>query len=432
MPMLKICGIALPSLSFFFLRIALVLCVSGLMVHSCLWWLAPQHRWGRAFCVVPLLVGATSTAIAALLMARRTGCQILGKRGDGSISLWSYLVFLPYHLHVRRYLADPKTGADGEQLTHVFGGLHVSGWTWTRKHPTLVRWAGVLDLTCELPRSQSLHIAPAAGSSKSNYLNLPLWDCNAPDPGMIRVGVDFLLEARGHGPVLVHCMNGRGRSVCVLVAALMALHRRISVTSEGEQLFRHGLSQSDAKGVKQRQEILPDLSTVAKCANFVRTKRTCAQLNGAMMRHIQECAERLSLVTLYHSIAVQGRTTLEKLNSIEGSKPPTGCTTDERKSVSFWTHDSTAYELEEQLAGKTARIKAEAMLSRRVRQAARIEGVKDCGQKKEAATQELGSEELKLATSRVLSSWPLSRDKKRVSQHLALCRDNSAGPFSVM
>eukprot|EP00808_Paulinella_micropora_P025273 g48662.t1 len=37
--------------------------------------------------------------------------------------------------------------------------------------------------------------------------------------------------------------------------------------------------------------------------------------------------------------------------------------------------------------------------------------------KKEAATQELGSE---------VSSWPLSRDEKRVPQHLTLCRVNSA------
>eukprot|EP00808_Paulinella_micropora_P024835 g66136.t1 len=49
-------------------------------------------------------------------------------------------------------------------------------------------------------------------------------------------------------------------------------------------------------------------------------------------------------------------------------------------------------------------------------------------EKKDAATLELGLEELTLTTKRILSNWPLSRDEKRVPQHLTLCRVDSAGP----
>eukprot|EP00762_Andalucia_godoyi_P004462 ANDGO_08251.mRNA.1 Uncharacterized protein YnbD len=157
--------------------------------------------------------GGASTLLVAYLMRLRKYSGIVGKDfRTGHMSFWSYPAFWSLMLISRIHLiANQLSGKPDDDATEIFSGWYVGGW---RSCKVPLNWGGVVDLTCELP--EYVEIAP------HKYLCIPTWDGTPPCPTDIERAVLFAAEKRKDGPVLIHCAYGRGRSVTVLCACLVA------------------------------------------------------------------------------------------------------------------------------------------------------------------------------------------------------------------
>jgi len=139
----------------------------------------------------------------------------MGKRPDGSLPPWAYVVWWPYllglslKLHLK--ISQPR---EEPLMDEVQGGLWVSGWPRSAAVlPAGKAGVAVIDVTCELPRRHA--VGP--------YLNLPAWDTDCASVSDIQRGVEFALEAMAAGhAVVVHCAHGHGRSAQVAAAVLLA------------------------------------------------------------------------------------------------------------------------------------------------------------------------------------------------------------------
>ena len=80
----------------------------------------------------------------------------------------------------------------------------------------------VLDLTCELVDSARLR-------KRTTYLCLPTLDGTPPSQDHLEAGVAFVEAHRTRHAVYVHCAVGRGRSVTLLAAWMLATGRAESV-----------------------------------------------------------------------------------------------------------------------------------------------------------------------------------------------------------
>lgn len=176
--------------------------VTVAMAEGAVAWWAPIGllRYPIAWCAV---------ATAACGIAMTLGVvSLLGKRRDGSMPLWSPLIWWPWHLATRVSAAAGRLR--GEPYTEVAPGWYIGGWPET---PELFDdWPAVVDTTCELPRRVPDDVP---------YLNLPTWDGTAPTQDAIAQGAAWATKQREAGPVLVHCTHGHSRSATVLAAALL-------------------------------------------------------------------------------------------------------------------------------------------------------------------------------------------------------------------
>lgn len=168
---------------------------------------APVPMWiALPFVYVGLVTGAAGLAT----WQGWTG--MLGKGADGRLPWWS-VVFLSWHVLVRGVARLTATRPTFSQVTET---LWVGGWPRSGEHTT---WPAVIDVTCELPRQ----------SPEEDYLCLPVWDRSAPSLEQLEAAVVFHRRHAAAGrPVLVHCAQGRGRSVTVAAAILVAEGRSLA------------------------------------------------------------------------------------------------------------------------------------------------------------------------------------------------------------
>ncbi len=155
---------------------------------------------------IVLWVAGCTGAVAAAMAIGWPG--LLGKRPDGSIPWWSYVVFWPWHGLVRVVAAANR--ANEPPRHEVAPGWWLGGWPSTAA--SFTQWPAVLDLTNELPRT-----APPG----TPYLNVPAWDGTVVPPDRIEAAAAWAVAQRARGPVLVHCAAGHSRSAVALAAAFV-------------------------------------------------------------------------------------------------------------------------------------------------------------------------------------------------------------------
>jgi hypothetical protein len=157
--------------------------------------------------LVPLLWLGLSFCVLGLAYLLRKP-SFLGKRHDGSISWWSWLVFLPFHVflhsvwHLTRLFArEHPTDAISERL--VVGRRLLS-----REVPSGIEL--VVDLTSEFPEPVGVHRG-------REYRWFPLLDASVPDVRVLREFIAALPDVATY----VHCAQGHGRTGLFSVALLV-------------------------------------------------------------------------------------------------------------------------------------------------------------------------------------------------------------------
>lgn len=145
--------------------------------------------------------GASTTWAGVAYAVNRPG--LLGKTHAPRLAaalLWPYLAF-------SRGVARAARKGGLVERVEVAPGLWVGAWP-SRGDCRLAH----LDLTAELPRR----------ANPARYRNIPMLDGAAPDPAAYHAAVEQVLAWRAEGlEVLVHCAYGHGRSVAVVVGALV-------------------------------------------------------------------------------------------------------------------------------------------------------------------------------------------------------------------
>ena len=204
--------------------------------------------------LLPLLRLGTATFLGystllngtiAILFKMKRGMSMLGKDlKEGSIPLWSYLLFSPFHVPTYAYTyvhtlmgrmkvhdsissssSKKKKKAPVPVASMVQPGLWVGG---CFAHRLNKQWAGIIDLTVEFPercRDKTLR-----------YLCLPTWDGVPCSPEQLELAANFAVEAKenwmklkeqgvvqGEANILIHCAHGRGRSTTVMCAAMVKM-----------------------------------------------------------------------------------------------------------------------------------------------------------------------------------------------------------------
>lgn len=172
--------------------------------------LRSSHREGQW--VEPLTLALTYGCVVhwiiAVLVFNKKWAWLIGKDlRRGTLPLWSWLVWWPFHFTNRFFARLARNCRGVEAATEIYPGFYVGGWY---SFTLGIEWAAVVDLCCELPEK----------CKSRKYLACPTWD------GCVKLNdlshaARFLAENAKHGPVLVHCAHGVGRSTTVMTAALV-------------------------------------------------------------------------------------------------------------------------------------------------------------------------------------------------------------------
>ena len=180
----------------------------------------------------------------AVLFKLEVGMGMIGKdKQKGTIPLWSYLLFAPFHIPTKLYthihtlkgthtVQNPGEPPKKEKVpvaSMVQPGWYVGG---CYAHQLNKEWTCVIDLTVEFPES--------CITTTKEYLSAPTWDGVPATPAQLEEAAIFAVNARkkhGGGDVLVHCAHGRGRSTTVMCACLV----KEGLFSNWQEAFEKGI-----------------------------------------------------------------------------------------------------------------------------------------------------------------------------------------------
>jgi len=202
---------------------------------------APSHAMSYRHLLT--LLGVTLVALGLVergwfLIAAWLGCgflilgaahgrgahRVFGKRADGHLPLWSWLVFFPLHIYtitvwhlIRLFSREPACGVVTEDLV-VGRRLLASEFD--------DEFDNYVDLTAEFSE-------PAAIRGSPSYRSFPILDGAAPRPEALRSAVAALRPGR----TFVHCAQGHGRTGLFALAVLLNSGAAGSV-EDGLQMLR--------------------------------------------------------------------------------------------------------------------------------------------------------------------------------------------------
>lgn len=138
----------------------------------------------------------------------RRSAQLFGKRSDGKLPLWSWIVFLPLHAlnlllwhSIRLLSSEPSQNTVTDRL--VVGRRLLA-------NEVEGSFDNYVDLTCEFPEPATIGKSPC-------YVLFPLLDGSAPSPEALQAVVASLRPGR----TFVHCAQGHGRTGLFALALLL-------------------------------------------------------------------------------------------------------------------------------------------------------------------------------------------------------------------
>lgn len=148
-----------------------------------------------------------------MLFYLRQGEGLLGKsRVTGCIPEWSYVAFWPFHLvnNFQILLTNKVLRRHIPVAQEILPNWWIGGVS--SNEAPIKQWEVIVDLTNEFPeRSKATGL----------YLNLPIWDGNAPTVAELEQGAIVMATGALKGPSLCHCAFGVGRSTTLMTASLI-------------------------------------------------------------------------------------------------------------------------------------------------------------------------------------------------------------------
>lgn len=149
---------------------------------------------------------------------------IYGKRPNGTLPVWSWMVFLPQLLltHLLWYISIYVVRDGGWQK--VSDDLIIGRRLLNHEMPEGV--ANYVDLTAEFSEPARARALPA-------YNNFRILDAGIPEVSALRQSIASLKP----GPTFVHCAQGRSRTALFAVALLL-INRKVATVDEGMALIR--------------------------------------------------------------------------------------------------------------------------------------------------------------------------------------------------
>ena len=141
----------------------------------------------------------------------RSSPACFGKRADGSIALFNYLLLLPY-IEFSRLVWFVVTALERDPPCHLLlPNVYIGRRLRARELPPDVKY--MADLTCEMPEPRDV-------VKLTRYRSFPILDDDVPSPALLSNLLDWLKGL--DGPVYIHCARGRGRTGLVAVALLLS------------------------------------------------------------------------------------------------------------------------------------------------------------------------------------------------------------------
>jgi hypothetical protein len=154
----------------------------------------------------------------------RAAHRVFGKRRDGTLPPWSWVLFLPlliyttavWHL-LRLFSREPSHAVVNKQV--VIGRRLLES-------ELVGEFENYVDLTAEF-------VEPAAMRRLTGYRSFPILDGSAPSPEALETALSSLRPGR----TFVHCAQGHGRTGMFALAILLR-SGAVRTIEEGEKMLR--------------------------------------------------------------------------------------------------------------------------------------------------------------------------------------------------
>ena len=185
--------------------------------------------------LLKLLFGWTAFSLIAVSSAYLLNYpSLFRKREDGSIPIYIRWIFVPFLLGSWLYNEYARRNDKVPPLQkiepHLFLGCRMSN-----KHVALLnenQIDAILDVTAEFDG-----LDWTAYQEDYRYLNIPVLDHTSPTSEQLVLAINWLNQQISDGKnVVVHCALGRGRSVLVVAAYLLAKDPKLSVDDALKQI----------------------------------------------------------------------------------------------------------------------------------------------------------------------------------------------------
>ena len=192
---------------------AFLYCTSGLLV------LVVSYLSSYLLLRLALLwLGLSLLAVGLAYLFNKPG--IFRKRSDGSIPSWVRWLFIPFLVLVTIYNKVRRQRASVPAMQKMSDKLYV-GSRITGSEIELLQEnniTAILDVTAEFDA-----LNYDANNRQVAYLNIPILDHAVPSKAQLNKALHWIEHQRRLGrTVLVHCALGRGRSVLMVLAYLLA------------------------------------------------------------------------------------------------------------------------------------------------------------------------------------------------------------------
>ncbi|VUD58912.1 Putative lipid kinase [Thalassocella blandensis] len=219
--------------------------------------------WARELLLPVIFVWVLISLIAVAMSYSLNWALLFRKRQNGSLPVYIRWLFTPYLIFVHIYNLVKRLRDPVPAFQKIYDGLYVGA----RLNPSDLRTLEdekikcVLDMTAEFDGLGSFSY-----DNDFEYLNIPILDHAIPKRAQLAKACRWIHKNRLQGKnVLVHCAMGRGRSVLVVAAYLLA----IGVADSVEQAMRkisdiRSTANLNRRQFKQLEQLMRDGCSIIK------------------------------------------------------------------------------------------------------------------------------------------------------------------------